>query len=316
MSTAPVLPAVAASWTRGRLVAAGLVLMISSAAWLLSPPQRWTQRLPAGWEWQAEMIGVNTRPDPATGELPPFDPPNVYRRRQRFVSEAAGSRAVTVEDDLTTRDAATGAVTWQYVLRASVDPRTGRHLDPAHPDDHFVFPPGVEKRSYRLRFGYVEGIPLAFERVEDVEGLDAYVFAYRGAAEYTESYAGTKEFPGVPVTPGQQIRCVDDQFVLRMWVEPVTGETLKIEESCYSGGAIFDEATGRRVAWVDRWGGATQGDDVLHRVDSVRTLRARRVWSLRYGPATVLVAGVALVLFGLMRRPRPVAAAIDASAAA
>ena len=305
-----------ASRARNALVAAGLVLVITSVAWFVSPPQGLTQRLPGGWTWQAEMLGVNTRPDPATGELPVMDPPNIYQRRQRVVSEAAGSRSVTLEDEFTTRDAVTGAVTWQYILRASVDPRTGRHLEPAHSDDYFVFPAGVEKRAYRVRFGYVKGIPLAFDRVEEVEDLDAYLFAYRGPAEYTESYEGTSEFPGVPVAPGQEIRCVDDQFVLRMWVEPVTGETLKLEESCYSGDAIFDKATGRRVAWVGRWGGATQGDDVLHRVDSVRALRARRVWSLRHGPAAAMVAGAALVLFGLLPRVRPAAAAVVGKPAA
>jgi hypothetical protein len=227
---------------------------------------------------------------------------SVTEHRIRVVAESGRPRQVDLEDTYSAWDPVTGKKVYEYVYTAAVDPRTGEHAAPAHRGDHFVFPRGVEPRTYRLRYGYLEGIPVAFEREELIEGLSAYVFFYKGRAEYTESYSGTAEFPGVKVEPGQEIRCIDDQFSHRVWVEPLTGEILKIEESCLTGDAIFDVAGGKPIRMVQRWGGETSGDDLARRIHAVRRGRARLRWMSTYGPAVAAAAGLLLVGAGLVRR--------------
>lgn len=189
------------------------------------------------------------------------------------------------------RDPATGAITWEYIYSAEVDPGTGEHLAPEYRGQYFVFPRHVEKRIYTLRYSYLKGLPLAFEKEDELDELHTYLFSYRGRVEYTESFAGTENYPGVPVKPGEEIKCADDRFVYRMWVEPLTGETVKIEEACYAGDYVYDVATGNRLRAVDRWGGTTAGDDVIERVNQVRDLRTRYLWATRWAPLLLALGG-------------------------
>lgn len=111
------------------------------------------------------------------------------------------------------------------MYRAQVDPQTGAHLQKEYLGDYYIFPRFVEKKTYKFRNNYVKGVPLEFKREEEVAGVQTYLFAYQGYGEYTESYAGTDEYPGIKIPPGQEIRCDDDQFSFKAWVEPVTGES-------------------------------------------------------------------------------------------
>jgi hypothetical protein len=193
-------------------------------------------------------------------------------------------------------------VTYEYNYIAAVDPRTGAHLKPEYRGDYFLFPRNVERKTYNLRFAYLKGIPVAFQTEEEVVGLATYLFTYRGRGEYTESYTGTAEFPGVPVMPGQEIKCADDQFVFKAWVEPVTGEIIKIEENCLASDYIYEIATGKQLEVVDRWGGQTDGNDVINRVETVGRERTRLLWQRRYIPSGLFVT--VLLCFGLVLLPK------------
>lgn len=193
-------------------------------------------------------------------------------------------------------------IAWQHVTRAVVDARTGRHLAPEYAGQHYVFPRDVEKRTYVLRQNYLRGVPLTFRREEYVEDVLTCVFAYRGRGEYSESYtAATPEFPGLPLPAGQEIRCADDQLVIRAWVEPVTGEIVKLEESCRSGDFYHAKSNGRRLAAVARRAGLSSGDDVRERLNWIRRERARLVWLGRNAAWALLAAG-ALVLAAALAR--------------
>jgi hypothetical protein len=201
-----------------------------------------------------------------------------------------------------THDVATGQVTYEYSYHAPVDPRTGAHLKEEYRGDYFLFPRNVEQKTYKMRFSYLKGIPVVFQREDDVEGLATYLFTYRGRGEYTESYVGTTQYPGIKVKPGQEIKCADDQFIFKAWVEPVTGEIIRIEESCNSNDYFYDIATGKQLEVVDRWGGETAGDDVVRRVETVSRERARLLRTTHYIPGGLFVAG--LLCFGLLMLPK------------
>lgn len=291
-------------------IAAGLALLAFTAVWQFALVPRLTQRIPAGWSWKAEFIGVITHPDPQTGLIPEKDATAIYLRRIYLASEADRPRSVDLADTYFTLDPTSGLKTWEYNYRAQVDPQTGAHLQKEYQGDYYVFPRSVEKKTYKFRNNYIKGVPLAFVREEAVEDVTVYLFSYHGNGEYTESYAGTAEYPGVKVEPGQEIKCNDDQFILNVWVEPVTGEVLKLDEQCLSSNAVYEKATGKRLGDVLRWAGKTAGDDDIQRADFIRQERSKLLWTTRYIPSGLTVAG--LLCFGLAFIPRKISKDEDA----
>jgi hypothetical protein len=284
------------------IIAAGLALCGFTAVWQFVLLPRWTERIPAGWQWKTDYTGYQTWPDPQTGQMPKKDATGTYTHVITIAAKSRQPGSVELDDNYLTYDVASGQVAWEYNYHARVDPRTGAHLQGEYRGDHFLFPRNVEQKTYNMRFSYLKGIPVAFQREEDVAGLNTYLFTYRGRGEYTESYIGTAQYPGIKVKPGQEIKCADDQFIFKAWVEPVTGEIIKIEESCNSNDYFYDIATGKQLEVVDRWGGETAGDDVISRVDTVRRERARLLRTTRYIPAGLLVAG--LLCFGFLMLPK------------
>ena len=279
---------------------AGLALITLSVIWHLGISPYWEERFPEGWGQEFNFIGISTQPDLSIDQFPPTDDTAIYQRVIEVIDRQAN--ALTMQDRYIIRDESTDAITYDYTFRAEIDPRTGEHLNPAYQGDHYLFPRHVEKTTYRIRHSYLKGIPLAFQAEEEIGGLWAYRFSYHGAAEYTESYIGLTDAKGRQVEAGEEIRCADDQFRLNMWVEPVTGEVLKIDESCYSGDYAYDIATGKQLMPVLRWGAVTAGDDVQLRSDSVRIQRTRFLWATRYLPLLFLGTGiVSLALYAEFR---------------
>jgi hypothetical protein len=285
---------------------AALLLIGAAAAWRFGLARHWTQRLAPGWRASSDYVGTMTYADPRSGQLPDRDPVSGYERSQRVSPDSSRPGSMVLEDRLLIRDIETGKTTWEYTTWIPVDPGTGALLADAYRGDVAVFPRNVQRTPYRLRANYVKGLPLAFERVESLDGLATYVFAYRGRGEYTESYAGSGEYPGIVPPSGHEIRCADDQFYYRVWVEPITGEQVKLEEGCLSGDYFYNIATGRRGGAVARWNGVTAGDALIERIAEVRSLRSRYLWLTRYVPGGMLVVGVALLGLG-SRRTAPLA---------
>ena len=286
------------------LLVSGFALLAVAGIWQLAITTRWARRISPGWNWQSRFIGILSNADPQTGKLPEKDPPGIYEKSIVIVPETLRSDSVELLDTYTVRDWLTGVVTWQYVVQARVNPMNARHLTPEYQNDYVVFPRNVQKQTYRLRFNYVKGIPLSFQREENLLGLNTYVFGYKGYGEYTEAYAGTKEYPGIKVPPGQEIRCADDQFVLRMWIEPLTGETVKIEESCYSNDYLVDVASGKRLAAIDKWGGVVTGSDVRAAVERTQAIRRKYLLMTRYLPIGLLTGGLLMLGAAIVVRKR------------
>lgn len=285
----------------------GLALLGLAAMTHLVLSERWAQRLPAGWSWKAEFVGRSSYPDTKTGQFPPQDALNQYVREFRVLDETRRPGRVRVHDRYTVIQMDNGKVIWEYLYEAEVDPHSGKHLEAEHANDYALFPRYVQKTTYSIRSNYLKGVPLRFEREERIDGLATYLFSYHGPAEYTESYAGTPDYPGVKVEPGQEIRAGDDRLDLRFWVEPVTGEIVKLEEAAPAGDWVYEVSTGKQLGPVFRWAGSTAGDDVIHRVSTIKTQRAWVLWTTRYGPGLLALAGVVSVAAGLFRFGWPAA---------
>ena len=270
-----------------RLLWLTVILFAVAALWHFGIRAQWQQRFPAGWSQEFNFIGISTLPENATRNFPPVDSTGLYQRTFHIIERTAQS--VTLQDHYIIRDPLTDAFTYGYTFQAEVDPRTGQHLHERYQGDYYIFPREVQQTTYRIRNSYLEGVPLSFVDEHEIEGLRAYHFAYHGPAEYTKSYSNAQDETQGAVTQRVQIRCADDQFQIDFWVEPITGEILKINESCYAGDYAYDAANGARLYPILRWGAVTEGDDVLLRADQVRVERTHYLWITRY---------ISLLLFG------------------
>jgi hypothetical protein len=289
------------------LILAGAAVMTGALLWRVALADRWLGLMPSGWEFAVSYVGTVSYADSITGKLPEQDALGLYERAMRIVSETGRPRSVVVEDRYTTRDPESRQVTWEYTTRAVVDPATGARLEPQYRGDYIVFPPNVQKGVYRFRTNYLKSIPLRYQATVILEGLETYVFGYRGRGEYTESYVGSGDYVGMKILPSQEIRCADDQFVYRAWVEPLTGSIVKVAEACSSGDYVFDLATGAKLQAVDRWSGVTSGSVVASRVEEVRVQRLVRLWVGSYGPLAVALAGFLAIGAGARPSRRPAA---------
>jgi hypothetical protein len=277
------------------------VLLASAALWRAVIAPRWTDRLSRGWSQSVRFAGVQTNAASGSDTLPTRDVLGLYDRSITIASDSGRPDSVLLREALTIRDPVTRQTTFRYVTEALVDPRTGAHLDPRYRGDIAVFPRQVEKQVYRLRANYVNGVPLAFESEDDVAGLPTYRFSYHGRGEYPQAFAGTPDSPGITLKAGQRLLCADDQFYLRIWVEPLTGERVKVEEGCPSGDFVYDDS-GRVVSAVDRWQGASSGTGLLTRVEQVHVERIRYVVAARVVPLLLISGGMISMLVACFPR--------------
>lgn len=148
----------------------------------------------------------------------------------------------------------------------------------------------------------MSGLELEFLAEERVEGLDTYLFEYRGEIEYTYAYASTDDYVGIDVEPGQEIRCAEAGLVVRYWVEPATGDIVKSGESCLSGDAVYDVVSGEKLYEISRWQGVSAGDDVIQRAALIRKSRQSYLWAARYFPGLLILAGVISLGAGIIPR--------------
>ena len=262
-----------------------------------------TMRIPPGWSWKSEMVGTQTYTD-STGAFPDNPGTSNYYRSISIADETKRPDSVLLKDEYTVFDPTTKKILWQYVYTAWVDPQTGKHLAPEYKNDCCVFPRDAQKQTYTFRTNYIKGIPLRFAREEILFDLPTYVYAYSGAAEYTESYLGSPEYPGVSVARGQEIRCSEDQFQLQLYVEPLTGEIVKVSESCHSGDYLFDKATGKPRMAILRWGGESDGKDVTLRIEHIRSVRSGILWQSTYAPLALCALAVILLIVAF-RKQKP-----------
>jgi hypothetical protein len=281
---------------------AGLALLAAATVWQFTLARHWTQRIPPGWSTTIHYVGTATSPDPRTGQLPDGSTLENYERTQRLTSETGRPRWVELEEQYVARDPASGRTVFAYTTRDTVDPQSGAHADTRHHGEIILFPRHVRPMTYRLHSNYINGIPLTFQRVEKLEGLITYLFTYRGRLEQTAAYANSSgDLGGLRVRAGQEVHCLDDQFYYRTWVEPTTGEQVKVEEGCPSGDYVFDSSSARPVMALARWTGVTAGDDLIARVSEIRRLRWQYMLASRYFGLALLVGGIALVAIGLRR---------------
>lgn len=279
--------------------------LTAAAGWHFAARDHFAYRIGRDWKYEMRYIGSQTNADPVTGTLPSEDGLGFYERRIRVLADGDWPRSVVLDDAYRVVERGTNKVIFEYITRDTVNPKTGMRIGAAA-GDFVVFPRNVQKTTYYLSSNYLEHLPVSFEHTDKVDGIETYVFAYRGPVEYTNAYRGSADYPGVQVGKGQEIRCIDDQFFFRAWVEPTTGEVAQMEEGCPSADYIIDVASGKRLSVVDRWDGRSEGNAEM--TDAVRAARSRFLWGTRYVPLCLLAAAVLAAAAGVFPRVKPEAA--------
>jgi hypothetical protein len=286
---------------RRSYIAAATALAAFAAVWHFSLGSLWTARVPRAAVFTSHYVGTQTNANRTTGIVPVRDALSTYERIVLVKDAADWPRSLVLEDKYSVRNIETGAVDFEYITTERIDPETGAWADGPHKDEIVLFPRNVRQRDYTMRSNYIPGLVLKFSGVHDVGGLETYLFSYQGPIEYATVYAGTPQSPGVKVLPGQGIRCADEKFYYRTWVEPRTGMQVQVQEGCMSGDFVYDKATGNNVSAVDRWNGVTAGSNLASGVTEI--YKARRIYlSALYLPGVLLLGSVAVLAIGRFRR--------------
>jgi hypothetical protein len=286
---------------RRTYIAAAVALAALAAFWNFSLGPRWTRRVPRNAVLTTQYVGTQTNADPRTGIVAARDALSTYERIVLVKDAADWPRSVILEDRYTVLNIETGAVDFEYIATERIDPETGALAAGPHKGEIVLFPRNVQQRDYAMRSNYIPGLLLKFSGVHEIGGLTTYLFAYQGPIEYAAIYAGTPQSPGLKVLPGQDIRCADDKFYYRIWVEPITGTQVQVQEGCLSGDFVYDKATGTKVSAIDRWNGVTAGANLASVITEI--YQARRVYlSALYLPAILLTSSLGVLVIGRLRR--------------
>jgi hypothetical protein len=282
-------------------IVAAIALAAFAAIWNFSVGPRWTRRVPRNAVFTTQYVGTQTNVDPKTGIVPARDALSTYERIVLVKDAADWPRSVVLEDKYSVRNIETGAVDFEYNTTERIDPETGALADGPNRGEIVLFPRNVQQRTYTMRSNYIPGLPLKFSGVHEIGGLPTYLFTYQGPIEYAVVYAGTLQSPGIKVLAGQDIRCADEKFYYRIWVEPRTGTQVQVQEGCLSGDFVYDKATGNKVSAIDRWNGVTAGSDLASGLTEI--YNARRVYlSALYLPVILLIGSLGTLAIGHLRR--------------
>ena len=265
----------------------GVVLIVAGIAWRVVLGTEVDQRFTDGWSWEMNTLGKNSFADEATGEFPAGttledDPDTLNTRTISATSSGAPEGHVVVTDYYVVHNAATNAIDWEFTTTATVDAETGRYTDGPYEGDYYLIPRNPEKITYTVSNSSYEHIPMAFQREEEVSGVNTYLFAYYGELNNTKSY------DYLELEEGQQVICRD--YEVEYWVEPTTGEMVNYREWCE--GDYLVDANGETLYGLQRWGGTSQTDDIVRRADLVEDQLGNYRMNSLYIPSVFMLLGV------------------------
>ncbi|MBT4702733.1 MAG: DUF3068 domain-containing protein [Rhodospirillaceae bacterium] len=284
------------------LVIGGMLLFASAIAYFAGVP-KWSARLAHNWSWTSQYSGTVAWAD-TTGQFAERKSPTDAKREFTIEEIDSAKGIVKIKDHYQTVDPKSGEVNWESVLYFSVNRNTGRSEDSKEGEVFGLFPRFTEKRNYLIDMSYLNPIEMKYLQQEKVGNLTAYLFEYRGGAEYTESYLGTKDYQGIKVKPGQQVLCTEESYIFTLWIEPVTGEIIKWREGCYAGDALFDMAAGQKLYNLSQWDGEMSTASTDATVDRLQWERLRLLFLVRYLWPGLAIMGVVIACLGLVLQKR------------
>jgi hypothetical protein len=254
------------------------------------------ERLPENYFSEAKLTEENKFRDSATGDWQ-VSTLNAVRIDQTITN--SGELAI-VEGALHVYFT-TGAVNFEVTSLYGVDRRTRLNLAGYGAVDRrgqYLFPPHVQPADFLLWdpmfVGQRQG---SFERVENIEGLQVYVFKFSGSG--MEETAGYSYLPDVPEN---YLVHTDGQGTL--WVEPLSGILVAYEDSGVS--YFIDPASGERIADFNQWTEKFTEETRSAQLTLARSTRLRILVLEAWFPAALLLAGLLFPGVFLVRKVKKV----------
>lgn len=269
-------------------IIATILFLISFLAWKLFAEPNLTHRIPSDWSFKAEYLGNLVW----GGEEEKFISKKnltLYQRSWK-VREWQFDRAV-IDEIYQTFDVQTGEMTWEAKLQYNIDPRNGKVISydtsPEAKGLYYVFPQNVQRQDYVFFNSDLYPYTMHYQRTENRDGLDLYVFSFFGKLDFTKVYNLGYVTPTAGLT-GKYNLIVED-FYRELWVEPVSGEIVHIIEDD-PGDYLVDAATGEKKRLYAVWSGKTTGNTVNYLLKNAK----QRRWQIRlyreWIPKTLLIA--------------------------
>ncbi|MDQ7024368.1 MAG: porin PorA family protein [Anaerolineae bacterium] len=269
------------------LTGVGIILIIAAVAWRFALGTQLDQRFEDGWSWQMNTLGLNSLADEDTGAFPEGttladDPDTLNTRTISATANDVPEGQVNITDYYEVHNASTNALDWDFTINATVDAATGQYLEGSYEGDYYLIPRNAEQTTYVVSNSTYQSLPMAFQREEEIAGLKTYLYAFYGDLPNTQSYSDME------LEEGQEVVCFD--FEMEYWVEPTTGEIVRYRDWC-EGDYVVD-ADGETLYGLQRWGSTSQQDDIVQRVDAVKTLLNNYRLNSLYIPMVLFVLGV------------------------
>ena len=269
-------------------IIATIFFLISFLAWKLVAEPHLTHRICKHWSFEAEYLG-NLTWGSAEEKISPKKNLTLYKRSCK-VSEWQFDRAV-IDEIYQTFDVQTGEMTWESKLHFNIDPRNGKIISydtiPEAKDLYYVFPQDVQQQDYGFFNSDLSPYTMQYQRTENRDGLDLYVFSFLGKMDFTTVYNLSYISPTAGLA--EKYNLIAEDFYRELWVEPVTGELVHIIEDD-PGDYLVDAATGEKKRLYAVWSGKTTGNTVNYLLKKAKERR----WQIRlyreWIPNTLLTA--------------------------
>jgi hypothetical protein len=267
------------------------VLMVVAAVWVAVVSPRYQARFPDGWSWQFDAQGYTVYP--SDGDFPPPPYNNDLNIRNITIESKNADGSITFYDRYQTFDPITNNELWDLEYRTTVDPMTGR-LFPPYENDYFFLPRNPERITYTIRNSAYESIPMTFVEQVEVAGINTYLYQFKG------TWNNTILYPDYELQEGQTIVCFD--FELSYWVEPNTGDPIKLLEDC-PGDWVVNESTQAKILPISKWRTETSNTDPVRQVETVTArLNQERLLSVFVPLGLGGLGGILVVWFFITQR--------------
>jgi hypothetical protein len=270
----------------------GLVLVVVAGVWVAVISPRYQMRFPDGWSWRFDAEGYTVYPSGSDFPPPPYN--NDLNIRSITIESENADGSITFYDRYQTFDPATNAQLWDLEYRTTVDPISGRLLAP-YENDYFFLPRNPDKTTYTIRNSAYESIPMTFVEEVQVEGVNTYLYQFKG------TWNNTILYPDYELGEGQTILCFD--FELSYWIEPNTGDPVKLLEDC-PGDWVVNQTTETKILPISKWRTETSTTDPVRQVESIiARLNQERLLSV-FVPLGLGIFGMVLMVWFFVAQRR------------
>lgn len=279
----------------------GILLLIGSAAWYFLVTPKTEDRFDEDWTWNYDIDGSYAEFPEGTDEtiyetpISDYDIESASVYKVSINKDRSSDERFVIESYYADIDAITEEEVYSYTTEYLVDPANGKYLDEELSEYYYMFPRNLEKKAYPLYDDYYGVTIFEYVSEETIGGLKVYKFRHSDEKlDETETYIETEY-----LAPDTELGVACQDVELYYWVEPTTGDILKLEENCPRE-YYFNLATGEDAGPYGRWYYESSGDDLQKRSEEIKSELNSYRWQTLYAPLLLLGSGLILLIGGLL----------------